>query len=68
MMYWHSRNNIEAAAMDGSQHHSLVNQADYVTSLTIDSKGTFHDQQHILYASKYWCNKEPERINNLHTY
>ncbi|KAI0225833.1 hypothetical protein LSAT2_023402 [Lamellibrachia satsuma] len=40
MMYWHSRYSIEAAAMDGSQHRSLVNQADYVTSLTIDSKET----------------------------
>ena len=39
MMYWLNGDNIEAAAMDGTQHKIITYIDTYPRSLTIDIKG-----------------------------
>ena len=38
-MYWSTDYSIEAAAMDGRQHHQLVRSSNYIRDLTIDPEG-----------------------------
>ncbi|KAK2190870.1 hypothetical protein NP493_66g06013 [Ridgeia piscesae] len=44
-MYWSVGQGIDMAAMDGSQHHRLVNSDRYIYGLTIDAEG----------QCVYWC-------------
>ena len=58
MMYWHSSDYIEAAAMDGSQHHILIRSGSaYIQGLAIHSKGKFY---RVIIPQIRWCN------NNVH--
>ena len=41
-MYWSVGNGVYVAAMDGSQHHNLVNAYRSIRGLTIDAKGRFY--------------------------
>ena len=49
-MYWSVGNDIYMAAMDGSQHHHLVNARNYIAGLTIDAEGQFY---HMETSGKY---------------
>ena len=44
MMYWRRGNDVEAAAMDGTQRRVLVTAVGDSFGLTIDSKGMSHCQ------------------------
>ena len=49
-MYWSIGNGVYVGAMDGSQHHNLVNADSSIRGLTIDAKGRFY---HVETSSKY---------------
>ena len=41
-MSWNVGQGIDMAAMDGSQHHHLVNSYNYIRGLTIDAEGQLY--------------------------
>ena len=58
MMYWRRGNDVEAAAVDGTQRRVLVTAVGDSVGLTIDAKGMSHCQGRLLYIISLNVNED----------